>query len=48
MVTKNNKDNGFTSILYAVGTKPLDNWEYCVKNGHIKRILDQDIQSPSI
>ena len=48
MVTKNNKDNGFTSILYAVGAKPLDNLEYCVKNGHIKRILDQDIQSPSI
>ena len=48
MVTKNNKDNGFTSILYAVGAKPLDNWEYVVKNGHIKRLLDPDIQSPSI
>ena len=44
----NNKDNGFTSILYAVGTKPLQNWDFSVKNGHIKRLLDPDIQSPSI
>ena len=44
----NNKDNGFTSILYAIGTKPLQNWDFSVKNGHIKRLLDPDIQSPSI
>ena len=49
MNNKNNsKDNGYTSILYAIGTKPLQNWDFSVKNGHIKRILDADIQSPSI
>ena len=32
----NNKDNGYTSILYAIGTKPLQNWDFSVKNGHIK------------
>lgn len=48
MVSKSPKDNGFTSILYAVGAKPLQNWSYVVKNGHIKRILDPDIQSPSL
>ena len=48
MVTKNPKDNGFYSIIYAVGTKPLQNWSYNIKNGHIKRIEDPDIRSPSI
>ena len=49
MSSKNNpKDNGFLSILYAIGTKPLQNWDFSVKNGHIKRLLDPDIQSPSI
>ena len=48
MVTKASKDNGFISILYAVGAKPLENWDFTVKNGHIKRLLDPDIQSPSI
>ena len=49
MSCKNNpKDNGFLSILYAIGTKPLQNWDFSVKNGHIKRLLDPDIQSPSI
>ena len=32
----NNKDNGYTSILYAIGTKRLQNWDFSVKNGHIK------------
>lgn len=48
MVTKNIKDNGFFTILYAIGTKPLQNWDFSVKNGHIKRIIDPDIESPSI
>lgn len=42
------KDSGFYSILYAIGTKPLEGWNYTIKNGHIKRLRDQDIRSPCI
>ncbi|MCQ2819224.1 MAG: CFAP20 family protein [archaeon] len=42
------KDNGFYSLLYAIGSNPLDGWSFNVKNGHIKRLKDQDIRSPSI
>jgi hypothetical protein len=28
--------------------KPLQGWETCVKNGHIKRVTDGDIQSAAI
>lgn len=45
---KSSKDTGFQSIIYAVGTKPLQNWDFSVRNGHIKRLIDPDIQSPSI
>ena len=45
---KTMKENGFYSIIYAVGTDPLKGWNYNVKNGHIKRLKDQDIRSPSI
>ena len=31
-----------------MGAKPLDNWDFTVKNGHIKRLLDPDIQSPAL
>ena len=31
-----------------MGAKPLDNWDFIVKNGHIKRLLDPDIQSPAL
>eukprot|EP00798_Chlamydomonas_sp_ICE-L_P014991 gene14991-21049_t len=33
------------SILYSIGSKPLQIWKDNVRNGHIKRITDQDIQS---
>lgn len=42
---KNTYQNGFLSILYSVGSKPLQIWESKVKNGHIKRITDDVIQS---
>merc|ERR1712107_454832 len=32
-------------ILYSIGSKPLQIWDKKVRNGHIKRITDQDIQS---
>jgi hypothetical protein len=42
---KNTYQSGFLSILYSIGSKPLQIWEREVRNGHIKRLTDQDIQS---
>ena len=42
---KNTYQSGFLSILYSIGSKPLQIWDKTVRNGHIKRITDQDIQS---
>jgi len=42
---KNTFQSGFLSILYSIGSKPLEIWDKKVRNGHIKRLTDQDIQS---
>ncbi|KAL7553382.1 hypothetical protein ACHAWF_017533 [Thalassiosira exigua] len=42
---RNTFQSGFLSILYSIGSKPLQIWDSKVKNGHVKRITDQDIQS---
>jgi hypothetical protein len=42
---KNTFQSGFLSILYSIGSKPLQIWDSSVRNGHIKRITDEDIQS---
>lgn len=49
---KNSYQSGFLSILYSIGSKPLQIWDkqsnydvMLVNNGHIKRLTDQDIQS---
>ena len=49
---KNTYQSGFLSILYSIGSKPLQIWDpqstiplTAVENGHIKRLTDQDIQS---
>ena len=42
---KNMFQSGFLSILYSIGSKPLQIWDKKVRNGHIKRITDNDIQS---
>ena len=42
---KNTFQSGFLSILYSIGSKPLQIWDKHVRNGHIKRITDNDIQS---
>jgi len=42
---RNTYQAGFLSILYAIGSKPLQIWDKKVRNGHIKRITDPDIQS---
>lgn len=41
----NTFQSGLLSILYSIGSKPLQIWDKNVKNGHIKRITDEDIQS---
>jgi hypothetical protein len=42
---KNTFQSGFLSILYSLGSKPLQIWDKEVVNGQIKRVLDDDIQS---
>ncbi|KAL2898153.1 Cilia- and flagella-associated protein 20 [Bienertia sinuspersici] len=42
---KNTFQSGFLSILYSLGSKPLQIWDKEVSNGHIKRPMDDDIQS---
>lgn len=41
----NSYQAGFLSILYSIGSKPLQIWDSKVRNGHVKRITDEDIQS---
>ncbi|CAI4224219.1 unnamed protein product [Auanema sp. JU1783] len=41
----NTFQSGLLSILYSIGSKPLQLWDKQVKNGHIKRITDEEIQS---
>ncbi|CAK0850301.1 unnamed protein product [Prorocentrum cordatum] len=42
---KNTYQSGFLSVLYSIGSKPLQIWDKKVRNGHIKRLTDSDIQS---
>ncbi|ORC89375.1 Flagellar Associated Protein [Trypanosoma theileri] len=41
----NSYQSGFLSILYSIGSRPLQIWDTQVRNGHVKRITDEDIQS---
>ncbi|KAI4353667.1 hypothetical protein L6164_002599 [Bauhinia variegata] len=45
---KNTFQSGFLSILYSLGSKPLQILDKEVVNGHIKRPQDEDIQSNAI
>ncbi|ONK72072.1 uncharacterized protein A4U43_C04F15400 [Asparagus officinalis] len=42
---KNTFQSGFLSILYSLGSKPLQIWDKEVVNGQIKRPQDEDIHS---
>ena len=42
---KNTYQSGFLSILYSIGSKPLQIWSKHIQNAHVKRITDKDIQS---
>ncbi len=41
----NTFQSGLLSVLYSIGSKPLQIWDKQVRNGHIKRLSDEDIQS---
>lgn len=41
----NTFQSGLLSVMYSLGSKPLQLWDKTVKNGHIKRITDDEIQS---
>jgi len=45
---KNTFQSGFLSVLYSIGSKPLQLWNTEVDQGHIKRVNDPDIQSSVI
>ncbi|VDO03196.1 unnamed protein product [Rodentolepis nana] len=42
---RNTFQSGFLSILFSIGSKPLQIWDKRVRNGHIKRTTDSDIES---
>ncbi|XP_060518029.1 variable charge X-linked protein 3B-like isoform X2 [Cylas formicarius] len=41
----NSFQSGFMSIFFSVGSNPLDIWDKQVKNGHIRRIIDDEVKS---
>ncbi|XP_057671839.1 fibrous sheath CABYR-binding protein-like [Diorhabda carinulata] len=41
----NTYQSGFISIFYSVGSNPLAIWDRQVKNGHIRRVIDEDVKS---
>ncbi|KAJ9593394.1 hypothetical protein L9F63_015098 [Diploptera punctata] len=42
---RNKHQSGFISIFYSVGSNPLTLWGTKVRNGHIKRVADDEIKS---
>ena len=45
---RNTFQSGFLSILYAIGSKPLQIWRKNISNGYVKRITDFEMQSSVI
>jgi len=45
---KNTFQTGFLSVLYSLGSKPLQLWDVNVDQGHVKRVPDSDISSSVI
>ena len=42
---RNTFQSGFLSILYSLGSKPLQIWDSQVSNGHIESVTDEELQS---
>ncbi|XP_055850775.1 cilia- and flagella-associated protein 20-like [Episyrphus balteatus] len=45
---RNSYQEGFLTIFYSIGSKPLAIWRQEIKNGHMKRIVDEDIKSMAL
>lgn len=42
---KNVTDNGFLSILHSCVKRPLSLWDKKIRSGHVKRVMDHELQS---
>ncbi|XP_069678835.1 cilia- and flagella-associated protein 20-like [Periplaneta americana] len=42
---RNTHQSGFLSILYSIGSRPLAIWGQKVRNGHVKRVSDNEVKS---
>uniref|UniRef100_A0A8C5DJ12 Cilia and flagella associated protein 20 n=1 Tax=Gouania willdenowi TaxID=441366 RepID=A0A8C5DJ12_GOUWI len=42
---QNNFHKGFLSIFYSLGSKPLQMWDKKVMNGHVQKMMDNDLKS---
>jgi hypothetical protein len=40
----NTFQSGLLSVMYSLGSAPLQLWDKKARNGHIKRITDEEIQ----
>ena len=45
---RNSFQSGLFSIFYSIGRTPLYLWSASVRNGHIRRITDEDIGSAAL
>eukprot|EP00438_Fugacium_kawagutii_P035810 Skav235276 [mRNA] locus=scaffold874:324381:337616:+ [translate_table: standard] len=45
---KNSYQSGVFSIFYAIGRHPLYLWNSSVRNGHVRRLTDEDIGSAAL
>ncbi|XP_022902291.2 cilia- and flagella-associated protein 20-like [Onthophagus taurus] len=37
--------SGFITVFYSIGSSPLNIWDKQVKNGHIRRVVDDEVKS---
>ncbi|KAF8057721.1 Bug22 [Scenedesmus sp. PABB004] len=42
---RNTFQSGFLSVLYSIGSNPLQIWDKEVRQGHVKRVTDETLQS---
>mmetsp|Transcript_33458 Transcript_33458/g.77733 ORF Transcript_33458/g.77733 Transcript_33458/m.77733 type:complete len:282 (-) Transcript_33458:49-894(-) len=45
---RNSYQEGLFSIFHAIGSKPLGHWGLNVRNGHIKRMIDEELGSSAV
>ncbi|KAL6771645.1 FAP20 [Auxenochlorella protothecoides x Auxenochlorella symbiontica] len=42
---RNSYQSGLLSVLYSIGSKPLQLWAPHIEDGSVRRVMDEDIQS---